>query len=78
MTREDRFFIKILSDHINKKPTDKPAIDIDWTAISHLSRTHQVDGIVYMQCKDFIPTELKAFLERGYSSALYHYVNRVK
>ena len=78
MIREDRFFIKILSDHINKLTTDKPANDIDWTFISHLSRTHQVDGIVYMQCKDFIQTELKAFLERGYSSALYHYVNRVR
>lgn len=78
MTQENAFFIEILSNHINKKATEKPTNDIDWVTLSYLSRIHQVDGIVYMQCMNFIPHEFKDSFERGYSAALYHYVNQTK
>ena len=75
MNNEHQYFIKILSDHLSTR-TSEPAPDIDWTIITNLSRSHQVEGIVYFQCKDFMPRWMNEQFEEAYAKTLYMYANR--
>ena len=76
MNQEQLFFIKILSDHLTGNKTKVPD-DIDWSQIAHLSRAHQVDGIIMQQCKDFMPEEYKESFESALGATLYSYANRL-
>ena len=57
---------------------EKPAEDTDWASLYRLAKNHEVIGIVYMQCRDFMPAEHRVLFERGYSAELFYYTNRVK
>lgn len=76
MTIEQSFFLKVLSDHLNNKYTSEPSTIIDWRMILHLAQIHQVEGIIFHQCKDFLPDELKPYLYDKYCSTLSNYANR--
>ena len=78
MQKETSLFIGILSDHLNKRTTEKPAEDTDWASLYRLAKIHEVIGIVYVQCRDFMPAEHRVLFERGYSAELFYYTNRVK
>ena len=78
LQKETSLFIGILSDHLNKRTTEKPAEDTDWASLYRLAKNHEVIGIVYMQCRDFMPAEHRVLFERGYSAELFYYTNRVK
>lgn len=75
MTKEQSFFLQVLSDHLNGRQTN-PQENIDWSVIMTLTQNHQVNGIVYWQCKDFLPDELGKRLRNKYFSELYFYYNR--
>lgn len=75
MTQENSFFIEILADHLSKRKTEM-RIDINWRIIVDLARKHQVEGIVYHQCKSFIPNPFRLVFEKAYSASLYYYKNR--
>lgn len=75
MNEEQRFFINILADHIKEKKTDCFQ-KMNWEKISKLSRIHQVEGIVYTQCKAFMPENLVDEYSDYYSKTLYSYANR--
>lgn len=75
MTTE--FFINILSDHINRIPTEKPSFDIDWESLIKMAKQQEVSGILFYQCKNFIPIEYKGLLEQSFASTLYYYSNRI-
>lgn len=75
MTEEQNYFIQILADHINGSTTS-PRSSINWSEISQLSHTHQIGGIVYYQCKDFLPESVYSSFEKDYSAEIYYYLNR--
>ena len=58
MTKEQQFFIQILSDHLNGRET-KCNDDHDWTIIHQYARKHQVSGIIYAQAKQYMPQEIQ-------------------
>ena len=75
MTAEKAFFLRVLSDHLSGRATG-PAEGLDWEVLCRLSRSHQVDGIVYYQCKDFVPADMRAVFERAFSATIYYCTNR--
>ena len=75
MTDEQRFFIRVLSDHLNGRQTEAHE-DLDWAALRTLADIHQVSGIVYHQCKAFIPKEMTAHFEEKHAAELFYYYNR--
>ena len=77
MTNENSFFVQILSDYLNNRETAACA-DLDWKEIKKYADCHQVSGIVYRQCKSFLPTEWAEEFGEKYASELFYYGNRVK
>lgn len=58
MTKEQSFFIRILSDHLNGRETEH--VDgLDWAIIHEYALKHQVNGIVYTQVMNFMPEGIK-------------------
>lgn len=77
MTREQITFLKILSDHLYGRET-APAEGVDWAAVERIARDHQVAGMVYVQCRDFLPEGVRTELAEKNASELYYYYGRVK
>ena len=77
MTNEQTFFLQILADHLNRRQT-APREDIDWATVMTYAQNHQVSGIVYYQCKRFLPDEVKKRLEKKYGSELFYYYRRLE
>lgn len=78
MTAEQSFFLAVLSDHLHRKPTMVPAVELDWNEIFRIAKLHQVEGIIYYQCKSFLPANVMPRFVSAYSSTVYCYSNRVK
>lgn len=75
MDSNQQFFVKILSDHLHRANTEI-SYEIDWDEILRLSKSHQVEGIVYNQCKRFMPPDVLRVFDSITSTTLYYYVNR--
>lgn len=75
MIHEHLFLISVLSDHIARKDT-VASCDLNWNEISRLARIHQVEGIVYSQCKAFLPKNIIDAYEESYLQTIYRYTNR--
>lgn len=75
MTKEQRFFLNILSDHIAGSGTNKIK-NVNWETITEMAHSHQVEGIVYFQCKSFIPAEKQMYFEKIFSFSFYYYKHR--
>lgn len=80
LTREQAFFLTVLSDHLNGQQTAPPD-ELDWRSIAKYAKSHQVEGIFYHQCKDYLArhTELSdvaAKLNAANAAAFYYYMNR--
>ena len=54
MTREQEMFLKILSDHIHRIPTTEFPEEIDWDVLQKMARIHNLKGIVYIQCREYL------------------------
>ena len=76
MTNEQRFFIQILSDHLNGRKTEARS-GLDWDALRSYADKHQVSGIVYQQCREFVPAECAEDMDRKHATELFYYHNRV-
>ena len=76
--KETSLFIRILSDHLNKRTTARPSEDVDWNSLYRLAQDHQVAGLIYFQCKEFLPQEYLRPFEKRYSAELFYYSNRLK
>ena len=72
---EKSFFIQVLSDHLAGRKTT-PQAGIDWKTIAYYARSHRVEGIVFYQCKEFIPSEWHASFEQALGATLFYYKNR--
>lgn len=75
MDNNQQYFISILSDHISGKNTT-PKMDVDWELIRRLSKSHQVDGIVYFQCRMFMPPDILKYYEKVVYATLFFFQNR--
>lgn len=75
MTKEEIYFIRFLSDHLNGRKTE-PVYDLNWKEIYKLSNNHQVTGIISAQCMFFIPPEMKPLFQRAQAKAFYYYLKR--
>ena len=75
MTSEQKYFIQILSDYLSGRVTE-PREGTDWAQIQSWAHSHQVEGMIYYQCKRFISPEKSELFELTYDAALYYYNNR--
>ena len=75
MTPEQSYFIQILKNHLHGDKT-RPDTIIDWNTISSYAHIHQVDGIVFYQCKKFLPSDIADLLDQRFSATLFYYKNR--
>ena len=66
--------LQILKDHIHSTPTTP--FTTDWSALIALAKKHEVAGILFFQCKDFIPEPYLTELNTLYSSVMFFYANR--
>ena len=53
MTREQLFFLEIIGNYIHGKKT-KPVVGLNWEYIIQYAKSHQLEGIIYHQCKDYL------------------------
>ena len=75
MTKEQSFFIQILSDHLNGRET-KCIEDLDWDVIHQYAKKHQVSGMVYSQVKDYMPVDILNTFMKETIATIYHAANR--
>jgi len=75
MKCEDTYFIQLLSDFLYERKSVSQ-IDVEWTRILALAKMHQVEGILFYQCKEFLPAHLASHLKNQFVSTLYCYKNR--
>ena len=75
MTLEQSFFIQILKDHLQGYKT-KLDSGINWNTVASYARIHQVEGIVFYQCKQFLPPNVADLLNQKFSATLFYYKNR--
>ena len=66
--------LQILKDHIHSTPTIP--FTTDWPALIALAKKHEVAGILFFQCKNFIPEPYLTELNTLYSSVMFFYANR--
>ena len=76
MTKEKQFIIRVLSDYILKKKTEYTP-DLDWEQVFETAKTHQVSGIVYSQCKEFINKAYSFEFLKAYAYCFHSYENRL-
>lgn len=74
MNREQKLFLQILADHLEGRVTI-PVEDINWHDLTSISRKHQLNGIVFFQCKTFMPVDVKSHFEKYYGGSLFCYIN---
>ena len=78
MTVEQNYFLMIISDHLGRRKSKEPPLSINWNSLFQIARIHQLDGILFFQCKRFLPEEIRSILEERFGSTLYLSANRGK
>lgn len=53
MEKEKHFFLNVLADYINKRPTQVPD-GLDWSVLKEIGQAHQLTGVIYHQCRNSI------------------------
>ncbi|QUA54034.1 nucleotidyltransferase domain-containing protein [Aristaeella lactis] len=75
MTKEQSFFIQILSDHLNGRETG--CVDnMDWNVIHSYALTHQVSGIVFEQARNCMPIEMQLTFRKEAMATLFYAAKR--
>ena len=77
MTVEQRCFLELLRDCVHRRPSAPPAEAVDWAAVARYAEEQSLGGILYVQCRTFLPPDSAALrrLHRGFYSAVYGSVN---
>ena len=77
MTKEQRYFITLLSDYIHGRQSKAPAYHVNWNQIASIASEQVLSGIIYQQCRKMkkISTGAKRELKEGYFSDVYQSVN---
>ena len=77
MTKEQRYFITLLSDYIHGRQSKAPAYHVNWSQIASIASEQVLSGIIYQQCRKMkkISTSAERRLKEGYFSDVYQSVN---
>lgn len=75
MTEELVFLLTVLRHYLHGQPTPAPD-NVDYAALFRLAEAHQLTGIVYRQCKAFLPEKAAALFSRKEAVAISHYARR--
>lgn len=75
MIDEHTIFINLLSDHLAGRKSEY-ITNVDWSILTSLAKAHQVEGIVFYQCKSYMPSEVYSLFERKFSATVYYFKNR--
>lgn len=77
MMNEQKFFLRILSDFIDKKNTcNDQEYSLDWKVLSDIVRRHQLTGIFFKQCKNILPDDMRNTFQKSYAAQVYYFINR--
>ncbi|MBR4131946.1 MAG: nucleotidyltransferase family protein [Oscillospiraceae bacterium] len=76
MTKEQVFFLQLLDDHLHGRKTEAPA-GLDWETLAQYAANHEVNGIVFYQCRAFLPGPAEKRLSEKYTAEIYYYYNRL-
>lgn len=66
MTNEQQFFLTLAADHVNGRATAAPETEPDWAELEKIGQAQNMCGIIYCQCRDFIPAEHRAAFEKAF------------
>lgn len=77
LNNEQAFFLQILSDYVAVR-TSQFSSSIHWNTIVTYAEKHELSGIFYNQCKQFIPAEQLMSLERKNAAEHFYYANNLK
>lgn len=77
MTREQSCFLQLLRNYVHQRPSAMPPEDVDWIQVARYAEDLSLGGVLYVQCRDFLPRDSEALqcLHRGFYSAAYSYAN---
>lgn len=80
MTKEQAFFLEVLADHFNQRPTNPPA-GLDWDQLISYATRHQLQGILWHQCRTFLfgleeYQDLYKSLQMTAMASQYNYANK--
>lgn len=75
MSAEQEFLLKILADYICERQSQKQD-NLNWETILSDANKHQVEGIVYLQCKSFLPAQVAFQFLKANALSLHYYENR--
>ena len=76
VSNDRQFFLQMLSDHLYGRATAAQP-GLDWDVLATCAKSHQVNGILYQQCKAFLPAERQKELSELHAAELFYYYNRV-
>lgn len=76
MNTEERYILQILSDFIFERPSEKPSEELDWMDLYNIASNHEIGGIVFFQCKSFIPNSAIELFRSSYSATMFFHANR--
>lgn len=78
MNYTQKCFISIISDFLHKLDSNYLANDkeLNWNFLYRLAHSHNVDGIIFYQCKSFMPINFVKLFEEAFIGSLYIYKNR--
>lgn len=77
METEKRFLLAVLADFLNKRST--AFVDgLEWDRLLAFAQSHQIEAILFHQCKAFLPPAVSGRLSQLYASSLFYYSNRIK
>ena len=75
MTNEGKYLIQVIADFLNERKSNSPT-EINWNMFITLAGKHQIGGIVFYQCGDFMPADIHSVMEKQYLTSVYYYANR--
>lgn len=77
MNAEQLYFLRILSDFVQRKETTEQS-NIDWPQVIAIGEKHELSGIIYRQCKRYLPEQERKRLERAFAAECYFHANQVR
>ena len=69
MENEKQYMLTVLSDFLHKRKTAN-ASDLDGYHILELAQSHQIEAILYHQCKSSLPNEVSSRFSQLYASSV--------
>ncbi len=76
LTDDEQFFLRLVSDYLYQRDTVQTDM-INWSKVCDLAQRHNLDGILFYQCKKFMPELYRHIFENRFNSSIFLYKQRV-